>query len=221
MKENERSGGDRNMKWIQMPLGPLQTNAYILSNNENECVIFDPGSEGTKVIHYVKERGLKPLAILLTHAHFDHIGAVDEVRSAFQIPVYLHKEEEEWLGNAAYNGSQLFMMSESITVNPAEHLIEEEGTLTIGSFTFEMFETPGHSPGSISYYCKEANAVCSGDVLFQMSIGRTDLPGGSFEELIMSIEGRLFELPDDTRVLCGHGPETTIGFEKENNPFLR
>lgn len=209
------------MKWIQMPLGPLQTNAYILSNDQNKCVIFDPGSEGEKVVSYLKEQGLKPLAILLTHAHFDHIGAVDEVRDAFQIPVYVHEEEASWLEDATYNGSQFFMMNESITAQPADHIIKEEGVLTIGSFTFDMLETPGHSPGSISYYCKEANAVFSGDVLFQMSVGRTDLPGGSFAELVASIEEKLFVLPDDTHVLCGHGPETSIGFEKENNPFLQ
>lgn len=209
------------MKWIQMPLGPLQTNAYILSNDQNECVIFDPGSEGEKVVSYLKEQGLKPLAILLTHAHFDHIGAVDEVRSAFQIPVYVHEEEAGWLEDATYNGSQFFMMNGSITAQPADRIIKEEGVLTIGSFTFDMLETPGHSPGSVSYYCKEANAVFSGDVLFQMSVGRTDLSGGSFAELVASIEEKLFVLPDDTHVLCGHGPETSIGFEKENNPFLQ
>ncbi|WP_242145298.1 MULTISPECIES: MBL fold metallo-hydrolase [unclassified Bacillus cereus group] len=209
------------MKWIQMPLGPLQTNAYILSNDQKECVIFDPGSEGEKLVTYLQQEGLKPLAILLTHAHFDHIGAVDAVREAFHIPVYVHKEEADWLGDPAVNGSQIFMMNRSIIAKPADHMIDGEGTLTIGSFTFEMFETPGHSPGSISYYCKEVNAVFSGDVLFQMSIGRTDLPGGSLTELMGSIEEKLFMLSDDTTVLCGHGPETNIGFEKENNPFLQ
>ena len=155
------------------------------------------------------------MAVLLTHAHFDHIGAVDAVRDAFHIPVYVHKEEADWLGDATVNGSQIFMMNRSITAKPADHIIDAEGTLTIGSFNFEIFETPGHSPGSISYYSKEANAVFSGDVLFQMSIGRTDLPGGSFAELIGSIEEKLFVLPDETAVLCGHGPETSIGFEKK------
>ena len=198
---------------------PLQTNAYILTNEQNECIIFDPGHEGEKLVTYLQEEQLKPLAVLLTHAHFDHIGAVDAVRDAFHIPVYVHKEEADWLGDATVNGSQIFMMNRSITAKPADHIIDAEGALAIGSFNFEIFETPGHSPGSISYYCKEANAVFSGDVLFQMSIGRTDLPGGSFAELIGSIEEKLFVLPDETAVLCGHGPETSIGFEKENNPF--
>ncbi|WP_028399204.1 MBL fold metallo-hydrolase [Ectobacillus panaciterrae] len=208
------------MKWTQLPLGPLQTNAYILHNEKQECIIFDPGNEGEKLISHLQQHGLQPLAVLLTHAHFDHIGAVDDVRETYSIPVYVHTEEQDWLQDASLNGSALFMMGRSITAKPADELIEKEGTLSIGSFTFEVFETPGHSPGSVSYYSKEAAAVFSGDVLFQMSIGRTDLPGGSFNELIMSIEEKLFTLPDETAVLCGHGPETTIGFEKANNPFL-
>ncbi|MFX3623832.1 MAG: MBL fold metallo-hydrolase [Ectobacillus sp.] len=208
------------MKWVQLPLGPLQTNAYILSNDTNECIIFDPGHEAQKLMGYLQQQNLKPLAILLTHAHFDHIGAVDEVRDAYNIPVYIHKKEKDWLSDPSLNGSEIFMMGRSITAKPADYLIEKEDTLTIGAFSFEVLETPGHSPGSLSYYCKEAGAVFSGDALFQMSIGRTDLPGGSFNELIMSIEEKLFALPDDTVVLCGHGPETTIVFEKENNPFL-
>lgn len=208
------------MKWTQLPLGPLQTNAYILHNEKQECIIFDPGNEGEKLIGHLQQHGLQPLAVLLTHAHFDHIGAVDDVRETYSIPVYVHTEEQDWLQDASLNGSALFMMGRSITAKPADELIEKEGTLSIGSFTFEVFETPGHSPGSVSYYSKEAAAVFSGDVLFQMSIGRTDLPGGSFNELIMSIEEKLFTLPDETAVLCGHGPETTIGFEKANNPFL-
>ncbi len=98
-----------------MPLGPLQTNAYILTNEQNECIIFDPGHEGEKLVTYLQEEQLKPLAVLLTHAHFDHIGAVDAVRDAFHIPVYVHKEEADWLGDATVNGSQIFMMNRSIT----------------------------------------------------------------------------------------------------------
>ena len=194
---------------------PITNKCLYFNERSKECIIFDPGHEGEKLVTYLQEEQLKPLAVLLTHAHFDHIGAVDAVRDAFHIPVYVHKEEADWLGDATVNGSQIFMMNRSITAKPADHIIDAEGTLTIGLFNFEIFETPGHSPGSISYYSKEANAVFSGDVLFQMSIGRTDLPGGSFAELIGSIEEKLFVLPDETAVLCGHGPETSIGFEKK------
>ncbi len=208
------------MKWEQLPLGPLQTNAYILKNEKNECIIFDPGHEGERLVSYLQEQKLQPLAVLLTHAHFDHIGAVDAVRDTYNVPVYVHKNEKGWLTNPSLNGSDLFMIGESIQVKEADEIISGEGTLKIGSFAFTVLETPGHSPGSVSYYCKEAGAVFSGDALFRMSIGRTDLPGGSFNELIESIEEKLFVLPDETVVLCGHGPETTIAFEKANNPFL-
>ncbi|MCP8967123.1 MBL fold metallo-hydrolase [Ectobacillus ponti] len=208
------------MKWVQLPLGPLQTNAYVIRNEEKECLIFDPGHEGEKLLGYLRQEGLQPLAVLLTHAHFDHIGAVDAVREAYHIPVYLHEEEAEWLADPSLNGSALFMMNRAVTAGPADELITGKANLKIGPFSLEVRETPGHSPGSVSYYMAEAGLVVSGDALFQMSIGRTDLPGGSFPELIGSIEEKLFTLPEETVVLCGHGPETTIGFEKAKNPFL-
>lgn len=208
------------MKWTQIPLGPIQTNAYIVYNDQHECIIIDPGAEGEKLLTYLDENELKPQAILLTHAHFDHIGAVDEVRHVYNIPVYVHKNEQDWLVNPSLNRSLQFTMSEDIIVQPADYIIEKEGLLTVGSFSFQVYETPGHTPGSVSYYLSEADLVCSGDVLFQMSIGRTDLPEGNMIQLLTAIEEKLFSLPVDTMVLCGHGPVTTIGAEKENNPFL-
>jgi len=207
------------MNWIRIPLGPLQTNAYILINEQNECLIFDPGSEGEKLVTKIEELKLKPLAILLTHAHFDHIGAVDIVREHFQVPVYIHENEKEWLKDPALNGSQFFM-SQMITAKEADEIIKNEMSLTIGSFQFEVYETPGHSPGSISFYCEKAGAVFSGDALFKGSIGRTDLPGGNHQELLQSVHAKLLTLPEDTVVLSGHGPETTIIEEMETNPFL-
>ncbi|MGM9987122.1 MAG: MBL fold metallo-hydrolase [Bacillaceae bacterium] len=208
------------MNYVQIPLGPLQTNAYILINNQKECVIFDPGSEGNIVVKYIKEEGLKPLAILLTHAHFDHIGGIDEVREAYSIPVYVHEKEKEWLANPDLNGSRLFMRQE-LFAKEADEIITGEKKLQIGPFTFTVMETPGHSPGSVSYYCKEAKVVFSGDALFYGSIGRTDLPFGDHDTLIKNIRGKLYSLPDTTTVCCGHGPETAIGFEKKNNPYVK
>ncbi|WP_042345975.1 MBL fold metallo-hydrolase [Bacillus massiliigorillae] len=207
------------MKYYQLPLGALGTNCYILEDGMGECVIFDPGGEGAKLIQFVKNKSLKPLAVLLTHAHFDHIGAVDDVREAFNIPVYLHKKEEKWLESPALNGSSSFMMG-SITQKPADVLITKEEELSIGKFTFEMFETPGHSPGSVSYYVRDEGYLFSGDVLFQGSIGRTDLAGGSMEVLMQSIHQKLLPLADDTIVFPGHGGLTTIQDEKDYNPFL-
>lgn len=207
------------MKWRRMPLGPIQTNAYILSNDDGTCLIFDPGAESGKLNAYIKENGLKPLAVLLTHAHFDHIGAVDNVRKEWNIPVYVHKNEAEWLTDPSLNGSAP-LTGQTITAEKADHLIEEEGDLKIGPFTLRMLFTPGHSPGAVSYYAEEENLIVSGDVLFKGGIGRTDLPGGNQKVLMDSIHQKLLTLPEETLVLSGHGPETDIATEQEQNPFI-
>ncbi|OIJ14490.1 hypothetical protein BKP37_08130 [Anaerobacillus alkalilacustris] len=209
------------MEWKQIPLGPLQTNAYVLFNENKEAIIFDPGGEGTKLNTLLEAEGLSPKAILLTHAHFDHIGAVDDVRDFWKIPVYIHKKEKDWLTDSKKNGSTLFLGgSNAVKVNAADFFIKEEGRLEIGSFSFEVFETPGHSPGSVSYYLKELGIVFSGDVLFAGGIGRTDLPGGSYDVLMDSIINKLMELPEQTTVASGHGPLTRIGIEMDSNPYI-
>ncbi|OLS41699.1 MBL fold metallo-hydrolase [Bacillus sp. MRMR6] len=208
------------MKWSQIPLGALQTNCYIIENEDKTCLIFDPGSEGKKLIKWLEKRELKPVAILLTHAHFDHIGAVDTVRDYYQIPAYVHEEEEGWLTDPGLNGSKYFMMQEQIKVRKADHIIKKEGMMKVGDYEFSVFETPGHSPGSISFYFENAGFVVSGDALFKSSIGRTDLPGGNHKQLIKSIHEKLLFLPEETEVLSGHGPITTVGEEMDQNPFL-
>ncbi|MBM7604680.1 glyoxylase-like metal-dependent hydrolase (beta-lactamase superfamily II) [Metabacillus crassostreae] len=207
------------MAWRQLPLGPLQTNCYIYSNSNKECLIIDPGGDANKLIGILQQQHLKPLAILLTHAHFDHIGAVDEVRNKWGIPVYVHSKEKNWLTDPSLNGSQFFMAG-SIKVSEPDELIRSEGYLTIGDFSLQVFETPGHSPGSVSFYAAEEGIVFSGDALFAGSIGRTDLPGGNHDQLIKSIHDKLLTLPEETIVLSGHGHETSIEQEMESNPFL-
>ncbi|MFS1517932.1 MBL fold metallo-hydrolase [Bacillus sp. SCS-151] len=208
------------MNWEQIPLGPLQTNAYILRNEQNECIIFDPGSEGDSFNELLTRKSLQPLAIVLTHAHFDHIGAVEDVRKKWGVPVYIHKAEQDWLTNASLNGSAFFSLGAVVCDRPADVIIDKEQQLTIGSFHFTVFETPGHSPGSLSFYCESIKTVFSGDTLFAGSIGRTDLPGGDHQQLLDSIHAKLLSLPEDTIVLAGHGPETTIEIEMSSNPFL-
>lgn len=208
------------MKWKQVPLGPLQTNCYLIIDENNSCLIVDPGDNPRKLITIIEEHEWKPEAILLTHAHFDHIGAVDSIRDKYAIKVYIHVREKDWLSDPSLNGSKHFMMKEMIKAREADHLITDESEMKIGGFVFSVFETPGHSPGSISIYFPKDSFVLAGDALFNGSIGRTDLPGGNHNQLIKSIHDRLLVLPEETSVLPGHGPVTTIGNEMDSNPFL-
>lgn len=207
------------MKWERIPLGPLQTNCYVL-HHEGEAIVVDPGGGAPQLESWLEQQKVKPAAILLTHAHFDHIGAVDHIRKTYNIEVYLHEAEEDWLMDPHKNGSGSFLGANSITAKPAEHLLKEEGKLSIGSFTFDVLETPGHSPGSVSFYHEASSTVFSGDALFYGSIGRTDLLGGNHEQLLTSIHDKLLTLPEETTVACGHGPVTNIRHEMDTNPFL-
>lgn len=207
------------MQWKQIPLGDLQTNCYLLYNDSKQCIVIDPGANGKGLIEYMEQEGLKPLAICLTHAHFDHIGAVEDVRRHWDIPVYIHEKEKDWLLDPSLNGSARHPMA-PIEGEPADHHFQEEGSLEIGPFNIEILETPGHSPGSVSYYIKEIQTVFSGDALFNGGIGRTDLLGGDHETLIDSIHNKLLSLPDHTIVLPGHGFSTTVENERTSNPYL-
>lgn len=206
------------MLYKQISLGPLMTNCYILYNEQGQCLIIDPGSEGERLIHMIEREHWTPLAVVLTHAHFDHIGAVDEVRHHWNIPVYMHQLEADWLEDPQLNGSARHGLN--IHSTKAEHLLSQEKTLTIGDFKLDVLHTPGHSPGSISYYSKEAGVVFSGDTIFEGGIGRTDLLGGDHEQLLSSIKEKLLPLPNETIALPGHGRSITIQFTKEHNPFL-
>lgn len=202
------------------PLGYIQTNCYIVSNSAKQCLIFDPGGEGEKIISELHRLKMKPLAILLTHAHFDHIGALEQVREFFDIPVYIHTSEKKWLVDSAKNGSSKYAEIPSIICKEADYLLNSELELKIGEFHMELLHTPGHSPGSLTYYFKQEDFAIVGDTLFQNSIGRTDLPGGNQTELMKSIHTKLLSLPETTLVYPGHGPSTTIEAEMESNPFL-
>lgn len=209
---------NRELKIDAFSLGPLQTNAYLLSiPGENKGVVIDPGMNPQPLLKRVQDMEIE--AILLTHAHFDHIGGVDQLRKLKGCPVYLHDAEAEWLTNPNRNGSSRWPdLGGPIVTEPAEYALDEGQKLQLLGLTFQMLHTPGHSPGSISIL--HGKHLFGGDVLFKMSVGRTDLPGGNNNDLLDSIHGKLFKLPDETIVYPGHGPRTTIGFEREHNPYV-
>ncbi|OES45855.1 MBL fold metallo-hydrolase [Domibacillus iocasae] len=208
------------MDWIRLPVGLLQTNAYVVYNKKGRCLIVDPGDEEKKIHQFVQKKKLKPQAVLLTHAHFDHIGAVDILREQYSIPAYIHQKEKKWLSNPLLNGSEKYEDVEPVVIKGADHLFSKEEKTAIDGFTFHVLETPGHSPGSVSFYFKESGLVIAGDTLFKGGIGRTDLKGGQEKELLKSIRDKLFSLPEDTYVLPGHDQVTTIGQEIKHNPFF-
>ncbi|KPH71775.1 MBL fold metallo-hydrolase [Oceanobacillus caeni] len=205
------------MEVLTLSLGPLGTNCYIIIS-AGEALIIDPGGEASKVIEMLTSKNATPKAILLTHAHFDHIGAVEDLRNHYNIEVYLHENERDWLLDPQLNGSFKFVGNEIKTEKPEHYL--SEGNLTISSFIFEVRHTPGHSPGSVSFVFEKEQWVFGGDVLFYGGVGRTDLLGGDMSQLIQSIQNKFYSLPDDFTVYPGHGPKTSILFEKSNNPFV-
>jgi len=211
-----------NMKIHQFTYNPFQENSFVLVDNENNCVIVDPGCyELEEEIHFLKffeENSLNPIALLNTHAHLDHIMGNQFVKKNFDIPLYLHKEDL-FLLEGAQQSAHLYGLHK-FKESPSPDIFLNEGEiLTFGGIELEVLFTPGHAPGHLVFYNKENEVVVNGDVLFQGSYGRVDLPGGDFNTLKNSITEKMFKLPNNTKVLTGHGPATTIGAEKERNPI--
>lgn len=201
---------------------PFQQNTYLLYDNEGTAFIIDPGnyssSENTLLKNFIEEKQLKLTRLLLTHAHIDHILGNKFIFDNFGLLPEMHEEEVFFIERLPQTAAMY-----GVPCDPSpfpEKFIVPGDKIVLGVYEFETIFTPGHSPGSISYYNKENKLLISGDVLFQNSIGRTDLPKGDHQTLINSIKEKLFCLPGDVKVFSGHGPSTTIGYEKENNPFL-
>ncbi|MBC1387337.1 MBL fold metallo-hydrolase [Listeria innocua] len=195
--------------------GIIQENCYIIYQ-DNLALIVDPGDEANKIEAEIASLGVKPIAVLLTHCHYDHIGALEEIRSTYQIPVYVSPLEQEWLSNPDLNLSA-HIAGKAIVAQPAEYEFTL-GDYNIEGFRFKVVPTPGHSIGSVSFIFDDFAVV--GDALFKGSVGRTDLYTGDFDTLINSIKTQLFVLPDDFPAYSGHGDATTIGHEKKTNPYF-
>ena len=202
---------------------PVQENTYLLYDELGNCAVIDPGcysdEEKDELKDFIDKTALKPVLLLNTHCHLDHIFGNKFIHETYGLSLHLHEKEKPVLDN----GPAVGLMWNLPFDNYEGELIwlKEGNTITIGDNELKILFTPGHSPGSVSFYCSKQNYIISGDVLFNFSIGRTDLPGGSFEVLSNSIITQLYSLPDKTIVYSGHGPKTTIGFEKENNPFVK
>jgi hydroxyacylglutathione hydrolase len=201
-------------------VGPFQENCYVIGDESSGAgAVIDPGDEAVRIALLVEQTGLQVEQIVITHAHIDHVGAVAALVDEYSCPVLMHAEAEPMLEQLP---TQAMMMGLRFGKVPKVHrYVEDNEVLTVGGLELRSLYTPGHAPGHLAFYVEGEGMVLSGDALFAGSVGRVDLPGGSMEVLMRSIEQRLLTLPDETRVYPGHGPPTTIGEEKMNNPFVR
>jgi len=200
---------------------PFQENTFVLFDETKECIIVDPGcsdeSENVQLKNFIDRNKLRVKLLLNTHCHIDHILGNSFVKKTFKVNLLIHRVEEPVLKAAeVYAPSYGF---HDYHHQPADGFLEEGDFIMLGNQTFEVLFVPGHSPGHVAFYSEKNRTLIGGDVLFYNSIGRTDLPGGDHELLLSSIHTKLFTLPDHVKVFPGHGPETTIGFEKKTNPF--
>ena len=202
---------------------PIQENTYLLYNEFNECLIIDPGcyfpEEQDELKAFITQSNLKPWMLLNTHCHLDHVFGNKFVAETYGLTLQLHEKEKVLLDYAPTSGLMYNMPFDNYA---GEYIYLKEGDIVkLGEDELKVIEAPGHSPGHICFYCAKQNFIISGDVLFNRSIGRTDLPGGDHETLLKNIREKLFVLPDETVVYSGHGAVTTIGEEKSENPFLQ
>lgn len=206
-------------------LGPFETNCYVVTpagvaDSGGTCWIVDASFEPGEMVRHVRDRRLRPEALILTHAHVDHIAGVEEVLRAFPgTPLWMHSAEAEWLNNPLLNLSA--MMGVPVTTRAADRLLKDGDVLTLNGEPWRVLHTPGHSPGGITLVHDASHTAIVGDTLFAGSVGRTDFPGSDPATLERSIRSRLYTLPEQTTIYPGHGPASTIGREQRSNPFVR
>ena len=205
------------MQIEKLTLGPVETNCYVVWNTHGHALVIDPAAEAESILSFIRKHDLKIVAYPITHGHVDHISALAEVHAAYPAPIGMHPNDLAWAFEPINNLTPIY----GSPVKPSEiaRSYEDGQEWTDKEWNYLVLLTPGHTPGSVSFYFPREKMLFSGDVLFQGSIGRTDLPGGDPEVLKESLK-RLSQLPDDTSVYPGHGPTTSIGFEKKENPFL-
>lgn len=198
-----------------MPLGPLDTNCYVL-HSDREAVVVDPGGDAHEILSFLDSRNLSLVSVLNTHLHFDHIQGNADLVAATGVTVMASPKDAFLMQTELGGGGMMgFPRTPAFDIVPLE-----EGDLPLLGTTCQVLATPGHSPGSLSFYLEALGAVFVGDLIFYRSVGRTDFPGSSERELLRSVRAKIFTLPEDTVIYPGHGPETTVGQERLNNPFF-
>jgi hydroxyacylglutathione hydrolase len=202
------------------PVGPLQCNCTILGDEQTrEAIVIDPGEEIGRIQKRLTAHGLKLKQILVTHGHIDHVGGALKLKRLTGAPIYLNEGDLEQL--AIMHEQAAWVGVEAPETAPPDESLADGMTVGLGSYPAQVLHTPGHTQGSVSLHFAPLKLLVAGDTLFAGSIGRTDLPGGNYEQILNSIQARLLALPDETKVLPGHGPASTIGTERRSNPFLR
>ncbi len=200
-------------------VGEVQTNCFFIVNpTTKEALIIDPGAEARLLIKKIRQRDYQPVAVLLTHGHYDHAGAAEEIKAEFDIPIYAYEEEKRVLEDPVLNLTGLWTRH-GVSFH-ADKFVKDGDVLDLAGYQIKVLFTPGHTPGGCCYYFDGYKVLASGDTLFNGSVGRTDFPEGSMSDLIRGIRDKLLDLPGDTEVLPGHMQRTTIGFERQYNPFL-
>lgn len=201
----------------------LQENCYVVSDETKECMIVDCGAfypeERQSIVGYIRTNNLKPMHLVATHGHFDHNFGNDTIYKEFGLKPEIHRKDERLLQTIGDQAMTIVGANIDAVMPAAGRLLSENDTIEFGSHKFVVIETPGHSPGGVFYYCKEENVAFSGDTLFKGSIGRTDFVGGSMFMLIQSLR-MISQMPDEVKLLPGHGPETSIGEEVAHNPYI-